>query len=249
MPSLWQRGGKAMFFLTQILRNKKLIAIIIISVFSLAVEAQAQDKAPLKEKKEKFGYSLGMDIAQGMKDLSIEIDADMVAKGIKDTYAGKPQLTDDEMRTILTDMTREVQNKQREKMKILGEKNKKEGEAFLKKNAQESGVVTLPSGIQYKVMKEGSGKTPKASDTVIVHYKGELLAGTEFDSSYKRNQPAEFAVNNVIPGWNEVLQKMKAGSRWLIFIPPNLAYGERGNGPIIGPNAVLIFDIELLAVK
>jgi FKBP-type peptidyl-prolyl cis-trans isomerase FklB len=134
-------------------------------------------------------------------------------------------------------------------MKILGEKNKKEGEAFLKKNAQESGVVTLPSGIQYKVMKEGSGKTPKASDTVIVHYKGELLAGTEFDSSYKRNQPAEFAVNNVIPGWNEVLQKMKAGSRWLIFIPPNLAYGERGNGPIIGPNAVLIFDIELLAVK
>jgi FKBP-type peptidyl-prolyl cis-trans isomerase FklB len=184
-----------------------------------------------------------------MKSFSIEIDADMVAQGIKDTYAGKSKLTDDELRTVLIDLNKEMQAKQGEKMKTLGDKNKQEGEAFLAQNAKASGVVKLPSGLQYKVIKEGTGKIPKATDTVVAHYRGTLIDGTEFDSSFKRNQPTEFKVNAVIPGWTEILQKMQTGSKYTVYIPSNLAYGERGNGAIIGPNAVLIFEIELVSVK
>jgi FKBP-type peptidyl-prolyl cis-trans isomerase FklB len=134
-------------------------------------------------------------------------------------------------------------------MKIMGEKNKKEGEAFLAANKKKEGVITLPSGFQYKAIKEGTGKTPKATDTVTVNYRGTLIDGTEFDSSYKRGQPATFRVNGVIAGWTEALQLMKEGSKWELFIPANLAYGERGAGAAIGPNAVLIFEVELISVK
>ncbi len=238
-----------MRFLNKLLRNKKYITIIIVSLFVLTVEAWAQEKGTPKDKKEKTGYAIGVDLGRQMKSLSVEIDADMVAQGIKDTYAGKPKLTDDELRVVLTDLNKEMQTKQGEKMKVLGDKNKQDGEAFLNQNAKASGVVKLPSGLQYKVIKEGTGKIPKATDTVLAHYKGTLIDGTEFDSSIKRNQPTEFKVNGVIPGWTEILQKMKEGSKYAVYIPSNLAYGERGNGPIIGPNAVLIFEIELIAVK
>ena len=238
-----------MRFLNNILRNKKCITIIIAGLFVLTAQAWAQEKGVPKDKKEKTGYAIGANIGADMKRMAIEIDADMVAQGIKDAYAGKPKLTDDELRVVLTDLNKEMQTKQGEKMKVLGDKNKQDGEAFLNQNAKASGVVQLPSGLQYKVIKEGTGKIPKATDTVLAHYKGTLIDGTEFDSSIKRNQPTEFKVNGVIPGWIEILQKMKEGSKYAVYIPSNLAYGERGNGPIIGPNAVLIFEIELIAVK
>lgn len=238
-----------MHFLTNILKNKQCIAIIITSLFVFSVGVQAQEKGPPKDKKEKTGYAIGVNIGRDMKRFSIEIDADMVAQGVKDVYVGKMKLTDEEIRTALGDLNKELQGKESERMKTLGEKNKKEGEAFLSKNAKESSIKTLPGSLQYKVLKEGTGKMPKVNDTVVVHYKGTLLDGTEFDSSYKRNQPFEFVVGgNVITGWNHALLSMKVGSRWLVYIPSQLAYGERGNGPI-GPNAVLIFDIELLSIK
>jgi FKBP-type peptidyl-prolyl cis-trans isomerase FklB len=238
-----------MFSLTNVFKNKRFTTVIILGVFVFTMNAMAQEKGPPKDKKEKTGYAIGVNIGQDMKRYSIEIDADMVAQGIKDANAGKMKLTDEEMRTTLADLNKEMQSKENERMKILGEKNKKEGEAFINQNAKASGVVKLPSGLQYKIIKEGTGKIPKATDTVVVHYKGTLIDGTEFDSSFKRNQPLEFKVNGVIPGWTEILQKMKAGSKYAVYIPSNLAYGERGNGPIIGPNAVLVFEIELLAVK
>ena len=169
-------------------------------------------------------------------------------QGIKDIYAGKLKLSDEEIRTTLTELNKEMQGKENERMKTLSEKNKKDGEALLAENKKKEGIKTLPSGLQYKVIQEGTGKVPKATDTVTTNYRGTLIDGTEFDSSYKRGQPATFPVNGVIPGWTEALQLMKTGSKWQLFIPSNLAYGERGPGTI-GPNAVLVFEIELLAVK
>jgi FKBP-type peptidyl-prolyl cis-trans isomerase FklB len=244
-----------MRFLVNIFKSKQCIVVIIISLFVLTMQAQAQaqDKGLPKDKKEKTSYAVGVDMGVGlsrqMKELSVEIDADMVAQGLKDGYVGKPKLSEEELRTVLTELTKEMQTKQSEKMKTVGDKNKLEGEAFLSQNAKASGIHKLPSGLQYKVIKEGAGKTPKSTDTVIVNYKGTLIDGTEFDSSFKRNQPLEIKVNGVIPGWTEILQKMKEGSRYTVYIPSNLAYGERGAGAIIGPNAVLIFDVELLTVK
>ena len=144
---------------------------------------------------------------------------------------------------------KEFTTKMQEKRKLDSEKNKKEGDAFLAENAKKAGIVTLPSGLQYKVVTEGSGASPKGNDTVVTQYRGTLLDGTEFDSSFKRQQPATFELNKVIAGWIEALQKMKAGSKWQLFIPPNLAYGERGSGSLIGPNSTLIFEIELLSVQ
>jgi len=238
-----------MRLLRNLVQNKTCITVIVCGLFVLTAEAWSQEKGAPKDKKEKTGYAIGANIGADMKRMAIEIDADMVAQGIKDAYAGKPKLTDDELRVVLTDLNKEMQTKQGEKMKVLGDKNKQDGEAFLNQNAKASGVVQLPSGLQYKVIKEGTGKIPKATDTVLAHYKGTLIDGTEFDSSIKRNQPTEFKVNGVIPGWVEILQKMKEGSKYAVYIPSKLAYGERGNGPVIGPNAVLIFEIELIAVK
>ncbi len=242
-----KREVHVMCFMRKVLRDARFVLIVIIGVLVLAGELQAQDKVP-KENKEKIGYVIGTNIGRDMRSLSMEIDADMVAQGIKDAYAGKLKLSDEEIQAVLADLNKEMQARQGEKMKQLAEKNKKEGEDFLTRNEKVKGVVKLPSGLQYKVDKEGDGKTPKVNDTVVVHYKGTFIDGMEFDSSYKRNQPAEFKVNSVISGWTEILQKMKVGSKYTVFIPSNLAYGERGSGPI-GPNSVLIFDVELLAIK
>jgi FKBP-type peptidyl-prolyl cis-trans isomerase FklB len=157
-------------------------------------------------------------------------------------------MTEEEMRTVMNAFRQEMASKQMEKMKTVGDKNKKEGEAFLVENKKKKGVKTLPSGLQYKVIKEGTGKMPKTTDKVSCQYEGTLIDGTVFDSSYKRGEPATFPVNGVIPGWTEALQMMKVGSKWQLFIPSKLGYGERGAGPQIGPNAVLIFTVELISV-
>jgi len=231
------------------LKSARIVVFVVIGISVLALHLQAQNLATPRDKREKTGYSIGVNIGRDMKNLGIDVDPDMVAQGFKDALAGKQRFTDDEMRTILLDLNKEMQAKQGEKIKTLADKNKKDSEEFLRENAKKEGIVSLPSGVQYKVVKEGNGKTPTINDTVVVHYKGALLDGTEFDSSYKRNQPAEFKVNAIIPGWTEALQKMKIGSRWLVYIPADQAYGERGAGSQIGPNAALMFDIELLSIK
>lgn len=203
----------------------------------------AQEKPALKNQKEKISYIIGVDIGNNLKRQSIDIDPDILAKGIKDILSGgKTLLTDQEVSETMVAFQKEMIAK-------LGEKNKAEGEAFLAENKKKEGVKTLPSGLQYKVIKAGTSKKPKVTDTVTTHYRGTLINGTEFDSSYRRGQPVSFQVNGVIPGWTEALQLMEEGAKWQLFIPSNLAYGERGAGRDIGPNATLVFEIELLSIQ
>jgi FKBP-type peptidyl-prolyl cis-trans isomerase FklB len=225
--------------------------VIILCMALAAGPVFAADKVELKTQKDKVSYAIGLDVGNGLKKNEVDVDADIVAKAIKDVLAGnKPLMTDEEVKTTITGLQKDLQAKQQERAKVVGEKNKKEGEAFLAQNKAKDGVKTLPSGLQYKVITEGKGKTPKASDTVTVQYKGTLIDGTEFDSSYKRGQPATFPVSGVIKGWTEALQLMKEGSKWQLVIPADLAYGANGTpGGPIGPNAVLIFDVELVSIK
>ena len=228
----------------------KLLLSMFLGIVLLVSQANAEEKKALQTTREKQSYSIGADIGSKLKAQSIDIDADMLAQGLKDAFSGgKLLLTEQEMKETLTALQKELMEKQAESTKKIAEKNKKEGEAFLSENKKKEGVKTLPSGLQYKVIKEGTGKMPKDEDTVVTNYRGTLIDGTEFDSSYKRGQPATFPVKGVIPGWTEALQLMKEGSKWELFIPSNLAYGERGAGNVIGPNATLIFEIELISVK
>lgn len=224
--------------------------LVIILCMALATSpVLAGDKQELKTKKDKVSYAIGMDMGNNLKRNELEIDPDILARAIKDILSGgKPLMTDQEAKETLMVLQKDLQAKQQEKNKALGEKNKKEGGAFLAQNKKKEGVKTLPSGLQYKVITEGKGKPPKASDTVTVNYAGKLIDGTEFDSSYKRGQPATFPVGGVIKGWTEALQLMKEGSKWQIVIPSDLAYGEQGR-PGIPPNSVLIFEVELISIK
>ncbi|MGE5809723.1 MAG: FKBP-type peptidyl-prolyl cis-trans isomerase [Nitrospirota bacterium] len=226
--------------------NVRMVIILSCMVFAVS-PVFGGEKTELKTDKDKLSYALGADMGSNLKKFEIDIDADLYVKGMKDALSGNVLLTDQEIRTLIMALQKDVQTKQQEKMKAQAEKNKKDGEAFLAENKKKEGVKTLPSGLQYKVITEGKGASPKATDTVTVHYKGTLTDGTEFDSSYKRNAPATFPVNGVIKGWTEALQLMKEGSKWQLFIPANLAYGESGR-PGIPPNSVLIFDVELLKV-
>lgn len=224
--------------------------IAILGLLLLVNQVGAVENLVLKDQKDKVSYSIGMDIGNNLKKQSIDIDPDILAQGIKDAFSGgKTLLTEQEFRDTMTAFQTEFRAKQFERLKELADKNKKEGEAFLAENKEKEGVMTLPSGLQYKIIKEGTGETPKLEDTVTVNYRGSLIDGTEFDSSYRRGQPATFSLKSVIAGWAEALQLMKAGSKWQLFVPSNLAYGERGAGPDIGPNATLVFDIELLSIK
>jgi FKBP-type peptidyl-prolyl cis-trans isomerase len=224
--------------------------IIALSIGILAGQVYAQD-AVLKTQKDKVSYSIGMDIGTTLKKQELDVDPAILARGIRDSMSGqKPLMTDQEMRDTITTFQKEMMAKQQEQTKQMGEKNKKQGEAFLAENKKKEGVKTLPSGLQYKVIKAGKGKKPKATDTVTTHYRGTLIDGTEFDSSISRGKPASFPVNGVIPGWTEALQLMEEGAKWQLFIPSNLAYGDRGTpGGPIGPNATLIFDIELISIQ
>ena len=229
------------------MRSQWITSLIILLSFSSA--AAAEEAAFLKTQKDKVSYLIGRDMGLNFKDQSIDIDTDIFMKGFKDALSGnKSALSDDEIQAVKTAYKEERMKKHEEEVKKVTEQNKKDGEAFLAENKKKEGVVTLPSGLQYKVIKEGDGQTPKETDTVTVNYKGTLLDGTEFDSSYKRNEPATFPVNGVIPGWQEALKLMKVGSKWQLFVPAGLAYGEKGAGNTIGPNATLIFEVELLSI-
>jgi len=228
----------------------KIVGFIAAGALLLAGSVFAEEQSVLKTQKEKISYIIGADIGSNFKRQGLDVDPDLVLKGMKDSLSGnKLILSDKESADIMTAFRQEFMAKQAEAQKVAGEKNKKEGEAFLAENKKKDGVKTLPSGLQYKVITEGKGKSPKATDTVVVNYRGTLIDGTEFDSSYKRGQPATFPVNGVIPGWTEALQLMKEGSKWQIVLPSNIAYGEKGAGNSIGPNATLVFEVELITVK
>ncbi len=200
----------------------------------------------LESEKQKFSYAVGVQIGQDLKRNGMEIEADAVAMAIDDVFSGKPsKLTVPEMQALFADF----QKREAAKKELAGKMNREEGEKFLAENKGKEGVVELPSGLQYKVITAGTGKQPTATDTVTVHYRGTLINGTEFDSSFKRGEPATFPVNGVIKGWTEALQLMKEGAKWQLFIPSDLAYDSRGAGGNIGPNTMLMFDVELLSVK
>jgi FKBP-type peptidyl-prolyl cis-trans isomerase len=204
----------------------------------------------LKTPKDKASYAIGMNIGKGLHKDSVDVDPAILLRGLKDGMAGgKTLLTDDEAKSAMVAIQADLRKKQEAKMAIAGDANKKEGDEFLAQNKTKEGVVTLPSGLQYKILKEGTGPKPSASDSVVCNYKGTLIDNTEFDSSYKRGQPATFPVGQVIKGWTEVLQLMPVGSKWQVFVPSDLAYGPRAPGGTIGPNAALIFEIELLSIQ
>jgi len=219
-------------------------------LISLPALASAQEAPALKTEKDKLSYAMGMDLGGQLKARSVDIDTEVFAQALKTALAGgKTLMTDAEAKAVISQLQMAMVAKQAAEAKAVGEKNKAEGEAFLAANKAKEGVVTLPSGLQYKVITNGTGPKPTLEQTVVCQYKGTLIDGKEFDSSYKRGQPATFPVKGVIKGWTEVLQLMPVGSKWQVFIPPNLAYGERGAGADIGPNATLIFEVELIAIK
>jgi FKBP-type peptidyl-prolyl cis-trans isomerase FklB len=210
----------------------------------------AGDKINLENEEEKISYSVGYQMGGDFKKQKIAIQSEAFLKGIQDALSEtKPAMSEQEMRQTLIDLKKKVEALQREEKLAMVEKNREAGKTFLEENAKKDGVKTQPSGLQYEVLTAGEGEPPKATDTVTVHYRGTLINGTEFDSSYSRNQPATFALNRVITGWTEGLQLMKPGAKYKLFIPPDLAYGERGAGAQIGPNSTLIFEVELIDVK
>ena len=191
-----------------------------------------------------------MKMGQNLQKQSVPVDPAILTRGLKDGLAGsKTLLTDDEAQAAIKAVQEDLRAKMQEKAKEAGEVNKKEGDAFLAGNKAKEGVVTLPSGLQYKILKAGAGPKPAATDSVVCNYRGTLINGTEFDSSYKRGEPATFPVSGVIKGWTEALQLMPVGSKWQLFVPSDLAYGERGPSPDIGPNSTLIFEVELISIQ
>jgi FKBP-type peptidyl-prolyl cis-trans isomerase FklB len=206
--------------------------------------------AALTTDKEIDSYAVGLNMGRGLKRQPVDLDTASLLRGLKDSLDGnKPLLTDDEVDAALKQLQAQVQKQQDAESAKAGEANVKEGEAFLAANKTKDGVVTLPSGLQYKIVTAGTGAKPTAKDTVVCNYRGTFINGTEFDSSYKRGQPASFPVGGVIKGWTEALQLMPVGSKWQLFVPPDLAYGERGAGGAIGPNQTLVFDVELISIK
>jgi FKBP-type peptidyl-prolyl cis-trans isomerase FklB len=202
----------------------------------------------MKTVEQKYAYLIGQDLGSKMKAADVNLDADFIAKGIKDALADKRAFTEAQSMEIAKAFEGVMKAKQAAAMGDP-DKNLKEGQAFLAANKTKPGVVTLPSGVQYKVIKSGTGKTPKLTDTVVANYRGTLINGAEFDSSYKRGEPAEFPVGRVIKGWTEILQKMKVGDKWEVYIPTELAYGMSPTSPKIRPNDALIFEIDLIDVK
>jgi FKBP-type peptidyl-prolyl cis-trans isomerase len=211
---------------------------------------ESKSAAPLTTEKDKVSYAIGADIGKRLRADKLDVDPAIVSRGLKDGFGGESlAMTDQQIRETFTELQTEMQAKQAQEAKAITEKNEKDGAAFLAANKNKEGVVVLPSGLQYKVLKAGDGKKPNANDTVKCNYRGTLIDGTEFDSSYKRGEAAEFPVSGVIKGWTEALQLMPVGSKWQLFIPPDLAYGARGAGGQIGPNSTLVFEVELLSIK
>jgi FKBP-type peptidyl-prolyl cis-trans isomerase FklB len=212
-----------------------------------AAKPKPKPLVPVTEK-DKQSYAIGLNVGRSLHRDDVDVEPKFVLQGLQDAVAnGKVQLTDDQIKTVMTALQTQVRQKMEAKRLAQVETNKKEGTAFLAANAKKEGVVTLPSGLEYKILTPGTGPKPTATDSVVCNYRGTLLDKTEFDSSYKRGKPATFPVTGVIKGWTEALQLMPVGSKWQIYIPADLAYGERGQGPI-GPNATLVFDLDLLSI-
>ncbi len=243
--------------------KRSLITMAMAALLVAAMTAQNpapkdnQQSAPLATKKGKLSYALGLDLGRQLQKMSVDIDPAVFAQGMKDSMpGGKPALTDDEVRRAISEMQTEQQAKMQKLQaeraaanKALAEKNKKEGQAFLAENKTKPGVVALPSGLEYKILKEGTGPKPTAEDTVVCHYRGTLINGTEFDSSYQRGEPVTFPVKGVIKGWSEALRLIPVGSKWQLFIPADLAYGEQGFPGKIEPGSTLIFELELISIQ
>jgi len=229
----------------------KRIVIAVLAGGLLACGASAQDApAALKTQKDKLSYAIGMEMGKGVKAQGLDVDPNVVSQGLKDAVTGgKSLMTDEELKTVITALQDDIKQKQMQAMEAAAVENKKQGEAFLAENGKKEGVITLPSGLQYKVVKAGDGKKPEATDTVMCNYTGSFTDGTEFDSSAEAGKPVPFEIKTVIPGFQEALQLMPVGSKWHIVVPSNLAYGERGAGGVIGPNATLVFDIELVSIQ
>jgi FKBP-type peptidyl-prolyl cis-trans isomerase FklB len=226
------------------------IGLMIGASMALGQNPSTKADSDLKTMDQKAAYAIGLNMGKQMKKQGVTLDADLISRGLKDGLADKPGMTDQQCEEVLTAFGQQMMAKQQAAATGQAAENLKAGQAFLARNKTQPGVQTLPSGLQFKVIKEGTGKTPKPSDTVVAHYEGTLIDGTIFDSSIKRGEPAEFPVGGVIKGWTEILQKMKVGAKYKVFIPSELAYGAnpRPGGPI-KPNDTLIFDIELLDVK
>lgn len=225
---------------------RKLIVPVMLSFLaSTAIEAQEQEKKP-ETLAERVSYGIGLNLGKSLKSDGVPVSIEFLMKGIAAAIAGEDSLlSEEEIRLAMT----ELQDHMRQRQAMQAQENVKAGEEFLAKNKDRAGVIALPSGLQYEVLEEGNGPKPKVTDSVSVNYRGTLLDGTQFDSSYESGRPATFATNRVIPGWTEALQLMKVGSKWKLFIPANLAYGMQGFPPDIGPNSTLLFEIELLGIE
>jgi FKBP-type peptidyl-prolyl cis-trans isomerase FklB len=226
---------------------KRLLFLLVAML--LAVPAAATEQQPLESTKDRFSYALGQQLGGDLKTGGVDIDPDLLAAGVRDALAGTPRMSEEEVAMAMETLQMEMMAKHMAEQQQLAEKNLTEGKAFLEANAKKKGVQTTPSGLQYQIIAQGKGKTPGPDDEVTVHYRGSLVDGTQFDSSYERGEPVTFPVSGVIPGWTEALQLMKEGAKFKIFLPSELAYGERGAGQVIGPNATLIFDVELISVQ
>jgi len=212
--------------------------------------ASAQEAPALTTEKDKLSYAMGMDLGQQLKTQSVDIDPALFARALADALSGgKTLLTAEEAKAVIAQLQTAMIVKRAEEARLAGEKRKQEGAAFLAANGTKEGVVTLPSGLQYKILTTGAGRKPTLEDTVVCQYRLSLAGGKEVDSSYKRGQPFTIPVKSAIKGWIEVLQLMPVGSKWEVFVPPNLGYAERGAGADIGPHATLVFDLELVDIK
>ncbi len=229
----------------------KPILLPVIAAAAVFSTAMAQTTIDLKDSKNRASYAIGADIAKSLKRQPFEIDSKALAAGIADGFEGKLALSDAEQQEAIGNLQKQAAEKMRAEQKAAGGKNAKAGEEFLAANAKQEGVKTTKSGLQYQVLKSGDakGKSPKATDTVKVHYHGTLIDGTVFDSSVDRGEPISFPLNGVIPGWTEGLQLMKEGDKFKLFLPSDLAYGDQGAGPKIGPGSALVFEVELLAIE
>jgi FKBP-type peptidyl-prolyl cis-trans isomerase FklB len=227
----------------------KVYFFAVVGFLFLVGQVNAQEKLELKSQKDKLSYIIGMDIGNDVRRQAVDVDTSIVMRGFTDALSGtRPLLSEQEIRETRAAFQKELMAKQ-EKQKEIGKKNKEYGEAFLAENKKREGVQTLPSGLQYKVIRPGAGGKPKLTDTVTVDYRAIWVNGTEFDSSYERGKPVTVQVNGVIPGWVEALQLMEVGAKWQLFVPSNLAYGEQGREGLIGPNMTLIFELELVSIQ
>jgi len=214
-----------------------------------AAQAPAAASA-FKTQKEKLSYAIGMEMGKGVKTQGIDVDPALLTQGLNDALSGgKPRMSEEELKQVITALQQDLRQKQTASQQAAGAENKAKGDAYLAENAKKEGVVALPDGLQYKILTAGQGKKPAETDTVLCNYKGTFIDGTEFDSSTQAGKPVPFEVKNVIPGFKEVLQLMPVGSKWQVFIPSTLGYGERGAGNVIGPNSALIFEIELVGIQ